>query len=109
MESSSSSFVYCYDLLLEMFSHCSIEVVDKSKMISKVCNDIMYEPLFIKYHKMKIGAIYGYIIQSLYRYTHFSNFISPNDVTSIVALDFLPKESQILASSDQGILCCIIR
>lgn len=109
MESSSSSFLYCYDLFLEIFSQCSLKSVDKSKIISKVCNDIMYDPLFIKYHKKKTSTIYGYIIQSLFKNNHSSSFVSPDDVRSTVALDFLPRSSQILASSNQGILCCITR
>lgn len=99
----------CSDLLLEIFSRCSLKSVDKSKIISKVCNDVMYEPLFIKYHKKKTGTVYGFIIQSLFKNNHFSSFVSPDDVRSTVALDFLPRNSQILASSYQGILCCITK
>ncbi|XP_017222448.1 uncharacterized protein LOC108199227 [Daucus carota subsp. sativus] len=106
---SSSSFLCCNDLLFEIFSQCSLKLVDKSKTVSKVCKDIMYEPMFMQYHKKKTGAIYGYLIQSLYKNNHFSSVVSLDDVISTVSLDFLPRKSQILASTDQGIMCCISR
>ncbi|KAK1355182.1 putative F-box domain-containing protein [Heracleum sosnowskyi] len=103
----SSSSLYCSDLLLEIFSRCSLKSVDKSKIISKVCNDILYEPIFIEYHRKKTGTIYGYIFQSSFKSSYRSSFVSPDDVRSTFVLDFLPRNSKILASSNQGILCCI--
>ncbi|KAK1365255.1 hypothetical protein POM88_040816 [Heracleum sosnowskyi] len=106
MESSLLS-ISSNDLLFEILSRCSLKVIDKSKVISKFFNEIAYEHAFMQCHKNKLGTIYGYIFQSSHGNNHSYKLVSPDavDIRSTLTFDFLPPDSKIFASSDQGLLC----
>lgn len=102
-----------YDVLVEILSACPLEVVDKSKLVSKYFNQLCFDPAFIQSHKKKTGTIYGYILHSTLDPCNvdfkFVSNESDDNTTSTLNLDFLPSNLMNLASSDQGLLCYTAR
>ncbi|XP_059636166.1 F-box protein At5g49610-like [Cornus florida] len=88
----------------------SSDMLDRCKSVCKAWNNLTYESSFMPLHCKRTDTVSGYFIQEESFKNHRTTFVSINhsdQSTSKLSLDFLPKKVNILASSNQGILCCV--
>ncbi|XP_059636088.1 F-box protein At5g49610-like [Cornus florida] len=101
---------YSSDMCFEILSRTSLKTLDRCKSVCKAWNYLTYESSFMSLHCKRTDTVSGYFIQDESFKNHRTTFVSINQSdhsTSKLSLDFLPEKVNILASSNQGILCCV--
>lgn len=96
-------------MVMEILSRCSIKTLDRCKSVCKQWNNLTHESSFVQLHSWRTNTISSYFLQGLSFRKSFFKFMSMEDDDSKnISLDFLPKDTRILAASpDQGILCFV--
>ncbi|OMO91743.1 hypothetical protein COLO4_18129 [Corchorus olitorius] len=79
------------------------------RLLSQHCNSLSYDSNFINLHCQRTNTIAGYFLQTLHHDDHYSTFVSVDNSSSGLTLDFLPcpvKDIEIVACSDGGLILC---
>lgn len=95
-------------MAMEILSRCSIDTLDRCKLVCKQWNVLTHESSFIQLHSERTSAISGYFIQGIRHCKFVFKFVSMDDGSGNpknISLDFLANDVQLLAASDQGLLC----
>ncbi|OUZ99689.1 F-box associated domain [Macleaya cordata] len=108
MEMHSSS-----DAFYEILTRVSLgNLMRQCKWVCKDWEKFTYETMFKLMHSQRTQTVSGYFIKSSERYDEYRyDFVtivdhSPQIIPS-PSLDFLPRNTKIVASSNDGILCCV--
>lgn len=99
------------DILCEILSRSSLQTVGRCRLVSKECNSLTYESLFMNLLGQRTNTISGYFMQGARKSKHSSTFVSADvnvdsHPNSKLSLSFLPGSVKIVASTKQGILLC---
>ncbi|XP_057969548.1 F-box protein At5g49610-like [Malania oleifera] len=102
------------DIIFEILTRVFLQTLGRCRVVCKQWNALTYESSFMHDHRQRTKAVSGYFIQELSNNLFSSVFVSIDglqkfsDGCSAPSLDFLPaKHMQIVASSYQGLLCCV--
>lgn len=95
------------NMMMEILTRCPIDSLDQCKSVCKQWNNLTFESSFIQLHSRRTSTISGYFIQGMRHCKFIFTFVSmdDNDNSRNILLNFLPNDIQILAASDQGLLC----
>lgn len=101
-------------VIFEILRRCSINTMDVCKAVCKDWNQLIYEPNFIADYYEKSENLFGYLIQTVRSNKQEHGFASINRSDrefrfSTKSLKSKFDDVQIVASSMEGILCCVKR
>ncbi|XP_057969547.1 F-box protein At5g41720-like [Malania oleifera] len=106
--------VFSSDIIFEILTRVFLQTLGRCRVVCKQWNALTYESSFMHDHRERTKAVPGYFIQELSNNLFSSVFVSVDGLhkfsggCSAPSLDFLPaKHVQIVASSYQGLLCCV--
>ncbi|XP_057775426.1 F-box protein At5g41720-like [Salvia miltiorrhiza] len=98
------------ELIFEILSRTSLETLERCKAVSKSWKHIIYEPSFLPLHSQRTNSLFGYFFQDVRRIAKFpSAFVSSAPgaaAAAAIKVTWPCDDMEILASCDQGILCC---
>ncbi|KAK6785520.1 hypothetical protein RDI58_018975 [Solanum bulbocastanum] len=118
---ASSSSPLPSEIIFEILTRTSLKTLDECKAVNKECHDIVFESNFMPQFCQRSQNISGYFVQTLLNNKHVTEFVSMdgcsgntkppfhlpiNDITAMPCGDF---DMKIVASTKQGILCCVRR
>ncbi|XP_057775832.1 uncharacterized protein LOC130994783 [Salvia miltiorrhiza] len=98
------------ELIFEILSRTSLETLERCKAVSKSWKQIIYESTFLPLHCQRTNSLFGYFFQDVRPFNKFQSALVSSGPGAAAAaainrtwkLDYM----KILASCDQGILCC---
>ncbi|KAL3649993.1 hypothetical protein CASFOL_006396 [Castilleja foliolosa] len=104
----------CWDMIFEILTRTSLRTLDTCKCVSKKWNNLVYESSFTPLYYNRTNNVSGYIINKLTRRYDHSIYVlvtmppdHPDDKTTGNKIDnYFPENMNILASCNQGLLCC---
>ncbi|KAL6544253.1 hypothetical protein OROGR_010750 [Orobanche gracilis] len=100
------------DLVFEIISRTpSLKTLDSCKVVSKQWHELIYETNFMPLYCARTKNVSGYFVQDFRSNMHVTEFVSFDDDREGPRPTWskLPKDTMILASCKQGILCCVTR
>lgn len=111
---STSAPTVPFDMCLEILTRVSHRTLAVCKQVCKDWFKLVHESYFTNFYHQRSGVVSGYYIQSIERCHVHSTFVTmhtpllPKGSSACLNLQFLPiRDPTILASSRQGLLCCV--
>nr|GMD45111.1 F-box protein At5g49610-like [Ipomoea batatas] len=103
-----SEFPLGQDMLFEILSLTTLETLNTCKVVSKELKELIEDSWFLQNYTLRTKNIMGYFVQTLQHNISFSTFVSIDPTLKIpnISIKCFGKDTRILASSNQGILCC---
>nr|GLL37044.1 F-box protein At5g49610-like [Ipomoea trifida] len=103
-----SEFLLGQDMLFEILSLTTLETLNTCKVVSKELKELIEDSWFLQNYTLRTKNIMGYFVQTLQHNISFSTFVSIDPTLKIpnISIKCFGKDIRILASSNQGILCC---
>nr|GMD46605.1 F-box protein At5g49610-like [Ipomoea batatas] len=103
-----SEFPLGQDMLFEILSLTTLETLNTCKVVSKELKELIEDSWFLQNYTLRTKNIMGYFVQTLQHNISFSTFVSIDPTLKIpnISIKCFGKDIRILASSNQGILCC---
>ncbi|XP_055823263.1 F-box protein At5g49610-like [Solanum dulcamara] len=122
MASSSSSSLPS-EIIYEILTRTSLKTLDTCKVVNKECHDMIFESNFMPQFCGRSQNISGYFVQTLLNNKHVTEFVSMDECSGNSKAPFhlpiddsivMPRfnddfDMKIVASTKQGILCCVRR
>ncbi|KAI3453718.1 hypothetical protein Pfo_010381 [Paulownia fortunei] len=101
------------DIIFEILTRTtSLKTLDACKCVCKGWKQLIYESSFMPLYCKKTNNLSGYFIQDVKLHMHVSMFVSIDQSEGGGGggcIASLPHDMRILASCNQGILCCLRR
>lgn len=97
------------ELIFEILSRTSLETLDRCKAVSKSWKKMIYEPTFLPLHCKNSNCLFGYFFLSMRNLAYTAALVSDHHSrlgAAAINLRWPSDDMRILASSDEGILCC---
>ncbi|KAH6830021.1 hypothetical protein C2S53_001312 [Perilla frutescens var. hirtella] len=111
------------DMIFEILSRTSsLETMKRCEAASKCLKQIIYEPNFLFFHCKRSNCVFGYFFQTTINHRYQSTLVSNDEGGAVAGINrtwrrgrgppadinglCLRDDIRILASCDQGILCC---
>lgn len=95
------------DIIFEILTRTSsLKTLDTCKSVNKEWQQLIYESSFMPTYLKRTNNVFGYFIQDIIKNKHVSMFVSL-DQSDNVCMERLPKNLRILATCNQGIMCCL--
>ncbi|XP_057775963.1 uncharacterized protein LOC130994869 [Salvia miltiorrhiza] len=98
------------ELIFEILSRTSLETLERCKAVSKSWKHIIYESTFLPLHCQRTNSLFGYFFQDVRHIAKFPSALvsSAPGAAAAAAINrtWTRDNRKILASCDQGILCC---
>ncbi|XP_019154720.1 PREDICTED: F-box protein At5g49610-like [Ipomoea nil] len=102
-----SEFHLNQEILFEILSRATLETLDTFKVVSKESKELVEESWFIRNYAEKTKNFIGYIVEKLEPHRCSYTFVSINPSLGVPGISMeCFCGMTILASSEQGILCC---
>jgi len=94
------------DVIYEVLTHSSIEIVGKFKLLSMECNKFTYKFTFMKLHSQRTNIVFRFFIQSMIKNEYHISFVSidTSKPHPEMSFDFIPDHVEILTSTNQRVL-----
>ncbi|KAI3742125.1 hypothetical protein L1987_59805 [Smallanthus sonchifolius] len=89
---------------MEVISRTSLKTLDIMRCASKELNALTYESYLLDLYKKRNKIVSGFLIQHMKRGWMYIKEFAPSPESTCLDLSFLPYNSRILATSEQGIM-----
>ncbi|KAL7112032.1 hypothetical protein ACP275_05G127500 [Erythranthe tilingii] len=105
----SSSEELPTDIVFDIISRTtSLKTLDTCKSVCKEWKQLIYESSFMPLYCQNTKNLYGYFVQDVRKSNYVSMFVClDNNNNNKLPVLRLPENTRILASCNQGILCCL--
>ncbi|KAL9167850.1 hypothetical protein ABFS82_05G124500 [Erythranthe guttata] len=108
----SSSEKLPTDVVFDIISRTtSLKTLDTCKSVCKEWKQLIYESSFMPLYCQNTKNLYGYFVQDVRKCNYVSMFVcldnNNNSNNNKLPVLRLPENTRILASCNQGILCCL--
>ncbi|EYU29202.1 hypothetical protein ABFS82_05G125100 [Erythranthe guttata] len=105
----SSSEKLPTDIVFDIISRTtSLQTLDTCKSVCKEWKQLIYESSFMPLYCQNTNNLYGYFVQDVRKSNYVSMFVClDNNNNNKLPFLRLPENTRILASCNQGILCCL--
>ncbi|KAJ0798048.1 putative F-box associated interaction domain, F-box-like domain superfamily [Helianthus annuus] len=92
------------EMIMEIMSRTSLKTLGVMRCASKELNALTYEPYLFDLYKKRNKIISGFLIQNMRRGCINIQQFAPSPDSNSLDLAFLPRNAQVLATSEQGIM-----
>ncbi|KAL7150653.1 hypothetical protein ABFS83_05G128400 [Erythranthe nasuta] len=104
----SSSEELPTDIVFDIISRTtSLKTLDTCKSVCKEWKQLIYESSFMPLYCQNTKNLYGYFVQDVRKSNYVSMFVCLDSNNNKLPVLRLPDNTRILASCNQGILCCL--
>ncbi|XP_051138686.1 putative F-box protein At1g19160 [Andrographis paniculata] len=98
------------DVVFEILTRTSLRTLDTCKCVAKTWKeDIIEDSIFLPTYCERTKNLSGFFLQDIRPLDYLSMFTSIDHSSPSDRISCLPRDMKILASCNQGILCCIKR
>ncbi|KAI3742115.1 hypothetical protein L1987_59795 [Smallanthus sonchifolius] len=92
------------EMIMEITSRTSLKTLDIMRCASKELNALTYESYLFDLYKKRNKIVSGFLIQHMKRGWMYIKEFAPSPESTCLDLGFLPYNSRIIATSEQGIM-----